>query len=87
MGGRGSGRHWHCGAKDTTDDYRTLDVRWLQRDGLLVPGRAFGWNWLRNEETVASIQVRTEADRIILSYRHQSGEGEWTREGYPVRLD
>jgi len=27
MGGCGSGRHWHFGAKDTTDDYRALDVR------------------------------------------------------------
>jgi hypothetical protein len=87
MGGRGSGRRWHFEAKDTTNDYRALDVRRLQREGLLAPGRAFGWNWLRNNETVASIQVRTEADRIILSYRHRSGEGEWKSEEYPVWLD
>jgi hypothetical protein len=77
IGGRGSGRQWHCGAKDTTNDYRALDIRRWQREGLLVPGRAFGWNWLRNNETVASIQVRAESDRIILSYRHRSGGGEW----------
>lgn len=87
MGGRGSGRRWHSGAKDTMNDYRTLDVRRWQREGLRVPERAFGWNWLRNDETVASIQVRTEADRIILSYRHRSGGGEWKSEEYPVRLD
>lgn len=87
MGGRGSGRHWHSGAKDTTSDFRALDVRRLQRDGLLAAGQAFGWNWLRNDETVASIQVRTEADRIILSYRHRTGGGEWQSEEYPVWLD
>lgn len=87
MGGPGSGRRWHYGAKDATDDYRALDVRRWQRDGLLTPGRAFGWNWMRHGETVASIQVRTEADRVILSYQHRSGGGEWESEEYPVRLD
>ncbi len=87
MGGRGSGRRWHSGAKDTTNDYRALDVRRSQREGLRVPERAFGWNWLRHDETVASIQVRAESDRVILSYRHRSGGGEWKSEDYPVRLD
>jgi hypothetical protein len=87
MGGRGSGRHWYHGAKDTTNDFRTLDVRRLQRDGLLAAGQAFGWNWMRNDEKVASIQVRTETDRIVLSYRHRAGGSEWNSEEYPVRLD
>ena len=71
MGGWGSGRGQS--GKDTTSDYRALDVRRLQRDGLLAPGRSFGWNWTRDGETVASIQVRAETDRIILNYRHKSG--------------
>jgi hypothetical protein len=48
MGGFGSGRGQS--GKDTTSDYRALDVRRLQRDGLLTPGRSFGWNWTRNGE-------------------------------------
>jgi hypothetical protein len=40
MGGFGSGL-WQCG-KDTTNDYRALDIRKLQRDGLLKPGLASG---------------------------------------------
>ncbi len=86
MGGRGSGRRSQCG-KDATDDYRALDVRRWQRDGYLTPGRAFSWQWMRNREMVASIQVRTESDRVILSYRQRSGGGEWKDERYPVRLD
>ena len=39
--GRGRGQS----GKDTTSDYRALDVRGLQRDGLLTPGRSFGWEW------------------------------------------
>ncbi len=84
MGGFGSGRRY---GKNTTDSYRTLDVRRLQRDGLLIPGHAFGWNWTRNGEVVASIQMRTEVDRLILMYSHRSGGGEWKREEYPVFLD
>ena len=84
MGGWGSGRGQS--GKDTTSDYRALDVRRLQRDGLLTPGRSFGWNWTRDGETVASIQIRAETDRVILNYRHKSGGSDWQPMDYPVRL-
>ncbi len=87
MGGIGSGRHWHYGANDTTEDYRAIDVRRWQRDGLLTPGNAFGWQWSRRGEVVTSIQARAENGRVVLSYRHRSGGGEWTDESYPVYLD
>ncbi len=86
MGGMGSGRRYQ-GGKDTTSDMRALDVRRLQRDGLLAPGRAFGWNWSRNGESIASIQIRTEAERVILQYRSRNNGGEWKAMEYPVRLD
>jgi hypothetical protein len=84
MGGWGSGRGQR--GRDTTSDYRALDVRRLQRDGLLTPGRSFGWNWTRKGETVASIQISTETDRIILNYRHKTGGNDWQSMGYPVHL-
>ncbi len=86
MGGMGSGRRYQ-GGKSTTSDMRALDVRRLQRDGLLTPGRAFGWNWSRNGETIASIQMRTEEDRVILNYRSRSNGDEWKAMEYPVRLE
>lgn len=86
MGGIGSGRRYQRG-KDTTSDLRALDIRRLQRDGLLIPGKAFGWNWTRSGETVASIQVRTEVDRVILNYRHKSGGSDWQAMEYPVWLE
>jgi len=88
MGGMGSGRHWYYGAKDTTSDYRALDIRRWKRDGLLTPGQAFGWQWSRHGEVLASIRVRTEENRILLIYRHRNqGEEEWQDENYPVYLD
>lgn len=86
MGGIGSGRRYH-GGKGTTSDMRALDVRRLQRDGLLTPGRAFGWNWSRNGVTIASIQMRIEQGRVILNYRSRSNGGEWEAMEYPVRLE
>lgn len=87
MGGQGSGRRWHCGTKDTTEDHRSIDVRQLQRKGLLSPGQVFGWQWSRNGQQVAFIRVWTEFDRIILSYRHRRGDGEWQDKEYPVQLE
>ncbi len=87
MGGLGSGRHWHYGAHDTTDDYRAIDVRRWQRDGFLRPGRTFGWQWTRNNQVTASIQVRVDTGCVWLIYRHRSGGDEWKDENYPVCLD
>lgn len=86
MGGLGSGRRWQSG-KDITDDYRSLDARRWQRDGLLTPGQAFGWHWSRGGEKVASIDVRTEPGHLILSYRHRNNGEEWKSKEYPVELD
>ena len=85
MGGFGSGRGQR--GKDTTSDMHPLDIRRLQRDGLLTPGRAFGWHWTVNGNEVASIQMRTEADRVILNYRSRSNGGEWQPMEYPVYLE
>ncbi|MGB6326533.1 MAG: hypothetical protein WBG11_12400 [Methylocella sp.] len=51
---------------------------------MLTPGYWGGWQWTRDDETVASIQMRAEQDRVILIYRHRSGDGEWKDEQYPV---
>ena len=85
MGGMGSGRR-HQDGKETTDDYRALDVRRLQRDGFLAAGQSFGWSWTRNGKKEAAINIRTEADRVILGYRHQRGGSDWTNQSYPVLL-
>lgn len=85
MGGFGSGRGQ--GGKETTSNMQPLDIRKLQRDGLLTPGRAFGWQWTANGREVASIQMRTEVGRVILNYRSRGNGGEWQRMEYPVYLE
>jgi hypothetical protein len=84
MGGYGSGRRSSC--KNTTMAYRRLDVRHWQRDQLLEPGQFFRWHWSRDGEVVALINVRSEWDKVILSYRHRTNGGPWTNEEYPVSI-
>jgi hypothetical protein len=86
MGGLGSGRHWHVGKKDSTQDYYQIDIRLWQRGGLLEPGRRFASHWTRGGQQVASVQVTVEEDRVVLCYRHRSGGADWKDESYPVRL-
>jgi len=85
MGGFGSGRGQR--GKDTTSDMRPLDIRRLHRAGLLTPGRAFSWQWSVCGKEVASIQIRTEVDRVVLDYRNRSNGGEWRPMEYPVNLE
>lgn len=85
MGGIGSGRHWQFGA-DTTDDYRSIDIRWLKREGLLESGSRRRITWSRGGEVTGSINVRSEPGRVILDYRHRDRGGEWQPERYPVYL-
>lgn len=85
MGGYGSGRR-HQRGKETTSGMRALDVRRLQREGLLKPGSSFLWQWTRNGKETASIQIRAEENRLILNYRSRSHGGEWETMEYPVYL-
>ena len=88
MGGIGSGRRWHYGAKRTTEDSTPLDIRRLQRAGVLIQGQFFGWEWTVGGRAVANIQGRVEVDRVVLLYRHRSGDDEsWQDVEQPVRFD
>lgn len=85
MGGFGSGRGQR--GKSTTSDMHPLDIRRLHRAGLLTPGRVFSWQWTVCGREVSSIQMRSEADRLVLIYRNRSHGGEWQPMEYPVYLE
>ena len=83
MGGFGSGRR---GGKSTTADMWALDVRKVQRAGRLTPGQSFNWQWSRNGEPVANINLHTGTDRVTLNYKARDRGGEWQSMNYPVRV-
>jgi len=86
MGGRGSGRRYQDG-KDITNDYHALDVRWLQRNGLLNPWSSRLLTWSRNGQEVASIQAIASEGYVTLDYRIREQGGEWKPMNYRVLLD
>jgi hypothetical protein len=86
MGGCGSGNYWRQ-SKETTDDHFTLDVRHLQKNGWLTPVQTVDLNWSRNGNVVASIQIQTLAQRLILKYRSRAPGGDWRQMEYPVDLE
>ena len=85
MGGWGSGKRY--GSKATTADYLQLDVRRLQRDGLLERRDSRNLQWSRNGEPIGNIGIRAESDRVILNYRRRDNGGEWTSKEYALMLE
>ncbi len=85
MGGFGSG--WPSGSgRDTVESCRSVDVNRLHREGCLGAGWSGGWQWTRDGEKVASINLRAEHDRLHLTYRVRVGGGEWEDVAETVRI-
>lgn len=86
MGGTGSGRRYQ-GGKNTINDMLAIDVRYLQRKGLLTSGRISSLEWSRCGVVIASIQIFAKSDCLTLSYRYQKQDGNWQNMNYPIRLE
>jgi hypothetical protein len=76
MGGFGSGRPSGSG-RNKVEACRSIDVNRLHREGCLRAGWIGGWQWTRDGEKVASINLRAEHDQLRLSYRVRISGGEW----------
>jgi hypothetical protein len=85
MGGFGSGRP-SGSERDNVEACRSIDVNQLHRAGCLRSGWIGGWQWTRDGERVASINLRAEYDRLHLSYRVRIGGGEWEDVAESVRI-
>jgi hypothetical protein len=85
MGGFGSGRPSGSG-RNTVEACRSIDVNRLYKVGCLRPGLSGGWQWTRDGEMVASITLRSEHDRLHLSYRVQLAGDQWEDVAETVRI-
>jgi hypothetical protein len=57
VGSLGSGNRYRFDKKTTTDKYQAMDIRYLQRNGLLSPGRRFSLSWSRAGRQTGSIRA------------------------------
>ena len=85
MGGIGSGRPSGLG-RDKVEACRSIDVNRLYREGCLAPGWFGSWQWTRDGERAAWINLRAEADRLHLSYRVRMTGGDWEDVAEIVRI-
>lgn len=83
MGGWGSGR---TSSKNTTEDMLTLDVRQLQRDGILKSGLIHTMTWSLNGQSAGAIQMHADGARLRLIYQTQQTGGEPQLMDYSVKL-
>jgi hypothetical protein len=91
MGGVGSGNWYRFDKKTTTDEGQSVDVRYLNRNGLLKPGDWFSLRWSRAGRETGSIRGVVSGDgrpeQVTLLYRHRRGLGsEWEDVREPIEL-
>jgi hypothetical protein len=75
------------GAKSTVEGCRSIDVLKWHRLGYLNSSRWFSWQWRRDGEITATIQVETKRHRVTLNYRHRSYGDEWSDVSQNVPVD
>ena len=71
--------------RNYVEDHRSIDIRRWHRDGLLKR-HWFSWQWTRDGERIASINVRSENDQVRLSYRSRQYGEEWEEVDQPVTI-
>lgn len=63
-----------------------MDIRNWYRQKLIVPNQSFITKWSHNNETISSVRVDTEKQRIKLTYRHRNSNNEWADFSYFIYL-
>jgi hypothetical protein len=95
MGGLGSGSWYRYDSKRTVEGQRSIDARWLVREGIIKPGvwrsGSLRWTSERTAEDRGSIGYTVEAREdgtgtMTLKYTYASGDPEEEKLEYPVRL-
>lgn len=55
---------------------------------MVIPGLGFRWCWTQEGKELTSIAVRTDSDRVTLSYRYRRNDGQlWKVTEYSVRVE
>ena len=75
------------GAKECVEQSRQLDVRQLQREGLLHIGMNYGRSWTRNGTRVATIRLTVDSDQVLVQYSRCLRDGRWDDAFFGVSLE
>jgi len=72
----GSGEWYRYGKKQTIENYRSLDVNWLNRRGYLMAGSRVSVHWSQAHKFSGSLNVKAIESFLILDYKYKSDD-EW----------
>ncbi len=72
-------------AKTTVEGYRTIDIRYLERKGFLVPGTT-NLYWEEDGKRIGAITMETQLNRVVLRYKAQEPGGNWVPIEDPISL-
>ena len=76
MGGPNSGNRWQSG-RATCEGALRIDLAYMRRRGLLVPGRQGGLSWSVGGVPAGNIGYRVHKTCMELIYKSRSGGGDW----------
>ncbi len=83
MGGYGSGR---VGERELITNLRFLNVRWLNKQGLLKSKGVKTLSWSRNGKPWGKMEVLVEEDCIRLIYKVSRNDGPWEDKDVEIKL-
>lgn len=83
MGGYGSGR---VRQRELITNLRFLNVRWMNKQGLLTSKGVKTLNWSRCGEPWGRVEVFVEEDCIHLIYKESRNDGPWVDKNIVIKL-
>jgi len=87
MGGCGSGSWSRWGRKATTDEVKRIDIRFLKKQGWLIPGVHGKLSWSCGGQPSGSVNYQVKPDELILNYAYRTSGEEWSPFTETVQLD
>jgi len=77
MGGIGSGRTSRWDSKNTLESCKSMDIRYFNREKLLIPGSSNSLTWSVRGREVGRIGYRVFDDYLELEFRYRRNDEEW----------
>ncbi len=83
MGGYGSGRQRE---RNLITDFRFINVRWMNKQGLLKGKGINALNWSCNGRPWGKMEVLVDEDSIRLIYKESRNDGPWEDKNISIKL-
>lgn len=78
MGGIGSGNYWRWGSRDTCESYTRIELPYLRKKGMLMPGCFGSLSWNKGGEPSGDIRFHMHECSMEVIYRYRkTGDEEW----------